>query len=45
MADLNNTIVRGKLRVTDEIVGPLNIANLSKGTNGQFLSMSNNVPV
>ena len=44
MADLNNTIVRGKLRVTDEIVGPLNIKNLSAGTNGQFLSVSNGVP-
>ena len=44
MADLNNTIVRGKLRVTDEIVGPLNITNLSTGNNGQFLSVSNNVP-
>ena len=28
MADLNSTIVRGKLRVTDEIVGPLNIAHV-----------------
>ena len=44
MADLNNTIVRGKLRVTDEIVGPLNIKNLSPGTNDQFLSVSNGVP-
>ena len=44
MADLNNTIVRGKLRVTDEIIGPLNITNLSAGTNGQFLSVSNSVP-
>ena len=44
MADLNSTIVRGKLRVTDEIVGPLNVVNLSIGSNGQFLSISNNVP-
>ena len=44
MADLNSTIVRGKLRVTDEIVGPLNVVNLSTGSNGQFLSISNNVP-
>ena len=44
MADLNSTIVRGKLRVTDEIVGPLNVVNLSTGGNGQFLSISNNVP-
>lgn len=44
MADLGNTIVRGKLRVTDEIVGPLNVVNLSTGSNGQFLSISNNVP-
>ena len=44
MADLNSTIVRGKLRVTAEIVGPLNVVNLSIGSNGQFLSMSNNVP-
>lgn len=43
MAVLNSTIVRGNLRVTDEIVGPLNIKNLSAGTNGQFLSVSNNV--
>ena len=43
MAVLNSTIVRGNLRVTDEIVGPLNIKNLSVGTNGQFLSVSNNV--
>ena len=44
MADLNSTIVRGKLRVTEEIIGPLNVINLSTGTNGQFLSISNNVP-
>ena len=44
MADLNSTIVRGKLRVTDEIVGPLNVVNLSTGSNGQVLSISNNVP-
>ena len=44
MADLNSTIVRGKLRVTEEIVGPLNVVNLSTGSNGQFLSISNNVP-
>ena len=44
MADLNSTIVRGNLRVTEEIIGPLNIANLSTGANGQFLSISNNVP-
>ena len=44
MADLNSTIVRGNLRVTEEIIGTLNIANLSTGTNGQFLSISNNVP-
>ena len=44
MADLNSTIVRGKLRVTEEIIGPLNVVNLSTGTNGQFLSISNNVP-
>ena len=44
MADLNSTIVRGKLRVTEEIVGPLNVVNLSTGTNGQLLSISNNVP-
>ena len=44
MADLNSTIVRGNLRVTEEIIGPLNVVNLSKGANGQFLSISNNVP-
>ena len=44
MADLNSTIVRGKLRVTEEIIGPLNVVNLSTGANGQFLSISNNVP-
>lgn len=44
MADLNSTIVRGNLRVTEEIIGPLNVTNLSAGTNGQFLSVSNNVP-
>ena len=44
MADLNSTIVRGNLRVTEEIIGPLNVTNLSAGTNGQFLSISNNVP-
>ena len=44
MADLNSTIIRGNLRVTDEIIGPLNVANLSTGANGQFLSISNNVP-
>lgn len=44
MADLNSTIVRGKLRVTEEIVGPLNVVNLSTGANGQLLSVSNNVP-
>ena len=44
MADLNSTIVRGNLRVTEEIIGTLNIANLSTGANGQFLSISNNVP-
>lgn len=44
MADLNSTIIRGNLRVTEEIIGPLNVANLSRGANGQFLSISNNVP-
>ena len=44
MADLNSTIVRGNLRVTEEIIGPLNVVNLSTGANGQFLSISNNVP-
>lgn len=44
MADLNSTIVRGNLRVTEEIIGPLNVTNLSAGANGQFLSVSNNVP-
>ena len=44
MADLNSTIVRGNLRVTEEIIGPLNVVNLSRGANGQFLSISNNVP-
>lgn len=44
MADLNSTIVRGNLRVTEEIIGPLNVANLSTGANGQFLSVSNNIP-
>lgn len=44
MADLNNTIIRGNLRVTEEIIGPLNVTNLSVGANGQFLSISNNVP-
>ena len=44
MADLNSTIVRGNLRVTEEIIGPLNVVNLSTGTNGQLLSVSNNVP-
>lgn len=44
MADLNSTIVRGNLRVTEEIIGPLNVINLSAGANGQFLSISNNVP-
>ena len=43
MADLNSTIVRGNLRVTEEIIGPLNVVNLSTGANGQFLSISNNV--
>lgn len=44
MADLNSTIIRGNLRVTEEIIGPLNVTNLSAGANGQFLSISNNVP-
>ena len=44
MADLNSTIVRGNLRVTEEIIGSLNVTNLSTGANGQFLSISNNVP-
>ena len=44
MADLNSTIIRGNLRVTEEIIGPLNVINLSTGANGQFLSISNNVP-
>ena len=44
MADLNSTIIRGNLRVTEEIIGPLNVVNLSTGANGQFLSISNNVP-
>ena len=44
MADLNSTIVRGKLRVTDEISGPINITNLSTGANGKFLSIENGIP-
>lgn len=44
MADLNSTIIRGNLRVTEEIIGSLNVINLSTGANGQFLSISNNVP-